>query len=254
MFGELVRQHSSELEGQSTARRQTLQQELNEVNQRLQNLLSTLEQRPESAALLVRLDEYELTKSRLEHDIKQLNLEPSLHIALPEAAELRRHAIASLQGMVTSNQETCRLLRQLIPELLIVPYQVCDESDIIPRAEFAVSLTSLLPPALQAESAAAVFTHRLVVTLAEPSQRVRHCGAAAELQKQGLKQREIGTRLGMAQSATEAALRISRLMIPLGISEPYIRLTAVPKVTNRLKRHKHPRFRFEPLDGFPKVI
>lgn len=212
-----------------------------------------LEQRPESAALLAKLDEYERKKSKLEYNIKELNLEPSLHIALPEAAELRRRAIASLQNLSTSDQETCRLLRQLIPELLIVPYQVCDESDIIPRAEFTISLTSLLPPALQGEPEAAVFTRHLVVTVQNPSQRVRHCNTATELQRQGLKQREIAASLGIAQSATEAALHIGRLMKSLGITEPYFRLTALPRITSRLKRCKHPRYRFEPLDGFPKI-
>jgi len=133
-----------------------------------------------------------------------------------------------------------------------VPYQVCDGSDIVPRAEFTLSLVPLLPDSLQTEAAAEVLTRRLVVTLCEPSQPVAHHQQAADLQSAGLKQREIATRLGLAQSTVERALRIHRQLSEQDLPEPYFRLTNVPVASHRLRRHRHVSYRFEPLAGYPQ--
>ena len=133
-----------------------------------------------------------------------------------------------------------------------MPYQVVDGSDILPRAEFTLTLVPLLPDALQSAPQAELFTKRFVVTLSELSLFVRHHQEAAKLQAQGLKQREIGASLGLYQSTVERALRIHKKMLEMGLSEPFIRLTSLPEKTNRLRRHFHPRYRFEPLEGYPE--
>jgi hypothetical protein len=252
VFGAMVRQHAAEFEGRQETRRQQILKETNEVEQSLANLFSVLEKRPESAALIDRMDELEIRQSELQRQLKQLDLEPHLNIALPDAEELRRQAVTSLQHLATNDPESCHLLRQLIPQLLIVPYQYCDERDIVPRAEVTVSLTSLLPSALRDEASAEVFRKRIVVDLTNPPQRVQYCNAATALKARGMKERDIAAQLGIAQSAVQAALKIGRIMTSRGLVEPLIRLTALPRVTNNLRRHKQPRFRFEPLDGFPR--
>lgn len=252
VFGEMVRQQNAELEGRPAAQKQIKDQQLFDVDQRLKILLSHLEQRPDSPTLLKRLDELESQLTILRHERKQLHIQPMATIALPAAQELRQRAVIALQELATDDPDICRQLRLLLPELWIVPYQVCDASDLVPRAEFTLTLTSLLPPALADASTAATFTRRLVVDLCEPSQRVVYHQAATALQVSGLKEREIAIRLNIAQSAVQRALRINRLMHSQGLIEPFVRLTALPETTNRLRRHLHPRFHFEPLEGYPR--
>jgi hypothetical protein len=38
-------------------------------------------------------------------------------------------------------------------------------------------------------------------------------------------------------------------MAALGVADPYLPLAAPPDDYERLRRHQHPRFRFEPLAG-----
>ena len=67
-----------------------------------------------------------------------------------------------------------------------------------------------------------------------------------------MKQRDIADRLDIAQSAVEKALRLHRLMVQMGLTEPFIRLTSLPDNCHRLHRHEHQRYRFEPLPGYPR--
>jgi len=45
----------------------------------------------------------------------------------------------------------------------------------------------------------------------------------------------------------QRAVALGRRMASLGIQDPYLPLTAPPGDYERWRRHKHPRYRFEPL-------
>jgi hypothetical protein len=62
-----------------------------------------------------------------------------------------------------------------------------------------------------------------------------------------MKQREIARELKISQPAVQNAVALARQMEVLGIADPYVPLTAPPDDYERLRRHKHPRFCFEPL-------
>ncbi|HUQ69000.1 MAG TPA: recombinase family protein [Planctomycetaceae bacterium] len=250
VFGDLVRQQSADFDGRQAAERAALEQKVRSNEQRLAHVMDNLERRPGSEALLHRLDELEREQSQLRHAQHELADQPALAVALPDAHRLREQAVHAIRAMVRDDQEAGRLLRQLVPDLYIVPYQVCDGSDILPRAEFTLTLVPLLPPALANSPEAAQVTRRLVVTLCPVSKPLQHHAAATELKAQGLRQHEIGQRLGMVRTAVQRSLRLHRLMLSQGLAEPLVRLTELPARTNRLRRHRHPRFRFEPLAGW----
>ena len=68
----------------------------------------------------------------------------------------------------------------------------------------------------------------------------------------------------MTQPAVQYAAALSREMARRGLSDPYVPLTEPPDDQNRLRRHRHPRFRFVPKpdgkdspetqDQGPKVV
>lgn len=252
VFGNLVRVQATELNGERAKRREAVERQLRENATSLANLTRALETGGEIQVVVNRIRELEQQQVELQYSRQRLDAEPTPEIALPASDELRRRAVAALSALAADDQETGRLLRQLLPDLHIHPYQVLDGSDIVPRAEFTLTLVPLLPPALQSVPEAEVFTRRMVVTLSEVSRFVAHHQDAADLQLQGLKQRQIGAQLGLFQSTVERALRLHRKMLEMGLAEPFVRLTELPSETNRLRRHRHPRFRFEPLDDYPR--
>jgi len=70
--------------------------------------------------------------------------------------------------------------------------------------------------------------------------------AGQELTANGLKQRDIAWELDITQAVQRAAA-VGRRMAQLGTGDAYLPLTAPPDDDDRLRRHRHPRYRFEPL-------
>ncbi len=44
---------------------------------------------------------------------------------------------------------------------------------------------------------------------------------------------------------------LHRLMRAVGATDPYMLLTAPPSDDGKLCRHRHPRYEFRPLEGYP---
>jgi hypothetical protein len=70
-----------------------------------------------------------------------------------------------------------------------------------------------------------------------------------ELTAQGRGQRDIARELGITLAAVQHAVAFGRRMTALGIEDPYLPLDAPPPDYERWRRHKHPRYHFEPLTG-----
>jgi site-specific DNA recombinase len=66
--------------------------------------------------------------------------------------------------------------------------------------------------------------------------------------KAGHKERSIAHDLGITQPAVQYAAALQRLMDQLGITDPYVPVTEAP-TEGKLCRHKHKRYRFDPLPG-----
>ena len=71
------------------------------------------------------------------------------------------------------------------------------------------------------------------------------------LRAEGLTFRQAAARLGLTMPAAQAAMALHRLMAESGVADPYQAITAPPEDGWKLRRHKHRRYRFEPLNGFP---
>jgi hypothetical protein len=112
-----------------------------------------------------------------------------------------------------------------------------------------VSLAPLLPPAAQSEELAAALCRSLVVDLFQAPQREAYRFPVMQLTSNGLSQHEIAWELDITQTAVQRAAALSRSMDKLGVADPYLPLTAPPDDYAKLRRHKHPRYRFEPLQG-----
>ena len=63
----------------------------------------------------------------------------------------------------------------------------------------------------------------------------------------GRKEREIADELGITQPAVQYAAVLQRVMDRLGITDPYLPVNEPPEDYAKLRRHKHRRFKFEPL-------
>ena len=117
------------------------------------------------------------------------------------------------------------------------------------RAHFTFSLVPLLPPAPESPQLAAALRRSLVVDLSQAPQREAYRFSVMELTANGLSQHEIAWELDITETAVQRAVALSRHMDKLGVSDPYLPLSAPSDDYDKLRRHKHPRYRFEPLQG-----
>jgi hypothetical protein len=84
------------------------------------------------------------------------------------------------------------------------------------------------------------------IDLFQAPQRERFRTQVIALRKERVPEREIARQLGITQPVVQYAAALRRMMDKLGVTDPYVPVLAPPD-DSKLRRHKHPRYRFEPL-------
>ena len=54
------------------------------------------------------------------------------------------------------------------------------------------------------------------------------------------------------QAAISKAIQLNRMMVSLGLASPYVLQLKPPDDYGKLRRHKNPRYAFEPLEGYER--
>lgn len=230
-----------ERRGQEYARQQV------ENQRQIHNILEAIKSAGSSSSLLAELQRLEIQKVQLESEYGEQRRTAESSLVLPSMTEIKALAARSFEELAVTSQEFGRLLRRLIPRIVVYPYRLCDGGHPVLRAHFTLSLVPLLPPAPGSEQLAAALCRALVVDLFQAPQREVYRFPVMELTGNGLSQHEIAWELEITQTAVQRAVALSRSMDKLGVADPYVPLAAPPEDYEKLRRHKHPRYRFEPL-------
>jgi len=174
-------------------------------------------------------------------------------LVLPSSTEeLRQLLEAQFQPLNTESPEFGMLLRQIVPEMHVYLVQLLDGGHPLPRAIVQLKLGGIIEDTSRVPELENLLTRRLTIDLFEPPQREQIRVEAVRLVAEGLTQRQAGARLPgqPRQAAVQAALALHREMIQRGLDRPYIMLDAPPENYPKLRRHKNPRYQFEPLEGY----
>jgi hypothetical protein len=83
-------------------------------------------------------------------------------------------------------------------------------------------------------------------------QRIRLRDQVMALRRE-MTEREAAERLGITKTAAQYAAGLDRLMGRLGLIDPYVRMAEPPTDYPKMRRHLHPRYRFDPLPGFGRT-
>jgi site-specific DNA recombinase len=175
-------------------------------------------------------------------------------LTLPTIDELRRQFRAALGELPSAGPEFGRLMHQLAPRIVVFPHQMLTSSRVVLRARVELNLGSQVADFAQLDSVAEHLRRTIVVDLFDWPQAAVHAERAAALSILGpgyQRERDIARQLGITQPAVQAAKKLWAEMQSQGVSDPYAPLAAPPTSHNKLRRHRHRRFRFEPLVGYP---
>jgi site-specific DNA recombinase len=129
---------------------------------------------------------------------------------------------------------------------------LCDGGKVVLRARFRLQLASLIPDVGTRTVLQKPLEKTLEIDLFDMPQRALHREAIQELRGLGLTEREAAQRLGLTITAAQNAAALQRLMDKMGITDPYLPVVEPPS-EGKLRRHKHKRYHFEPLDGAGEI-
>ncbi len=219
----------------------------------IDNLTQAIAEMGSSAALLKKLRTSESERDRLAAERGELERAPRAVLNLPSLDEVRQLAAEAFADLARSSAEAGRLLRRLLPRLEVLPYQPCDGGNPVLRAHLILDLAPLVPDARGLEGRADVFQRELVVDLFDPPQRVAFRERVKDLRGKGQTERQVAAALGLTVTAAQAAAALDRRMREGGMADPYLLLEGPPTDQERMRRHRHLRYRFKPLAGYPRT-
>jgi hypothetical protein len=256
-FAELVQIAHQQTVGDPGARWQQLQRDELKLEHERGNLLAAIAAygpRSDVKEKLAELDAKELVLARERFALEQLQ---ARRLVLPESpVVLREHLDQQFQRLAIDSPEFGDLLRLLVPQFHVYMVRMCDGGNLLPRAIVEVNLAGDFRDVPLAPDLHRLLTKRCTLDLFKPVLRerirLRAVAIAAENPKMALY--KIAERLPEKPSwpVVGQALKLHQRMLSLGLSSPYLPVLEPPPDLTKLRRNKHPRYRFEPRPGYER--
>ena len=231
------------------ARLRAVDQRLASTRREQENIVRAIRDVGASPTLSAEVQRIDAQLASLSSERSRLEAMPETPAALPPVSEIRALAAESIRELALDSPEFSRLIRQLISKIVVWPVQLCDGGNIVLRGRFQLRLASLLPP--QVGDIAEVdeaLTRELCVDLFDPPQREAFREQVVAMRAQGMTERDVAVKLGITHTAAQRAAALQRRMDQAGLADPYVSVTEPPDDCGRLRRHRHLRYRFDPLD------
>jgi hypothetical protein len=215
------------------------------------NFLAAIAQAGPQPMLAQQINDLENQARRLAWERRELQQHARRPPDVPASpAALRALFQEHFAALAHDSHEFAGLLRRVVPELHVYNVRLLDGGHLLPRARVKLDLAGLVPDATGVPGLAPLMTRELTLDLFEPPQREQVRAQAVRLTAEGVFQRVAARRLGVTQPVISQALALHRMMTERGLDTPYELVTAPPDDYTKLKRHRHPRYRFEPEQGY----
>lgn len=237
--------------GEETSRSQSHQKELDRqrdaVQRQIERVTEAIADIGNSPSLKDKLKSLENQLEETEVALSELQEGQHDQIELPSMDDIRKAAEELFTTFVPEDQEAARLLRRLIPKMVVTPVRLCDDGAVVARVKLTLNLAALSTSGLAAAELGEAMTCELTVDLFDDPQRAAYRERVMALRAAGLTQRQVADHLGLTQPAVQNAIALGRRMKELGLTDPYVPVLEPPSDYTKLRRHRHPRYRFEPL-------
>ena len=155
--------------------------------------------------------------------------------------------------MAPDSFEFAKLMRRLVPKIVVWPYRLFDGGHIALRAKYRLRLAGLLTDPRVREVLAKPLERVLTIDLFEKPQReafrervVAMRGTINSATGKRYTEVEVARQLGITKTAAQRAAALQRRMDELEITDPYLPVIEPPDDYAKLRRHKHSRYHFEP--------
>lgn len=205
---------------------------------------------PQSESLTSKLRELECRLVEIRSERAEIRSRRAGTPEMPAAAELKDRVRNAITSVARDDPEFARVMRKLVSQILIYPFQPMDSGRVVARAHIKLDLTTILPESL-AEATESVLVHSFWVDLFAKPAHIEFMHRFAEARAEPLTERQIAARFGFTQPIVQKSLALLREMQLRAIANPYLMLTSPPDDNPKFRVHRHRRYHFEPLPGFP---
>jgi site-specific DNA recombinase len=251
-FLELVNEEARKLDSQRERRVRDVNSDIEKHGREIRNVLNFIRSGSDGPSVREELQQLESNLAQLRGEMAEIESTPSQALIIPSAAEIRQLAQDSVRNLAWESHEFAKLMRVLLTDFFVFPHQSCDGKDLVLRGTARLQLANLLPDHRVKDALRTPLERVLHFDLFEPPQRVKYREQVVTLRRE-LTEQQAADRLGISKTMAQHAARLNRLMRRLGLIDPYVRLVEPPMDYPKLRRHLHPRYRFEPLPGFGSI-
>ena len=137
----------------------------------------------------------------------------------------------------------------MIPSIRVFPYRLLDGGHLLLRARVMLNLVALVPGCPPVALEEQLIRRELVVNLTDLPQRAAFREQVVALRRTA-NEAQVAQMLGLTVTAAQRAAALQRKMDAMGVDTPYVPLREPPEDYAKLRRHRHKRYRFEPLPGY----
>lgn len=248
-FLELVNDEARKLDAGRDSRLRDLETLIDQHRREIQNLVRFIRVGDESPSVREDLQQLDAALLQLQGEKAEIEQTPSQTVVIPSAAEIRQLARESVKKLALESYEFAKLIRSLVTDFFVYPYRSCDGRDLVLRGTARLQLANVMPDQRLRDTLRGPLERVLNLDLFVAPQRIRLRDQVMALRRE-MTEREAAERLGITKTAAQYAAGLDRLMGRLGLIDPYVRMAEPPTDYPKMRRHLHPRYRFDPLPGF----
>jgi hypothetical protein len=204
-----------------------------------------------------KLKEIEASELKLRIERRALERIGQERLNVPESTTVLRQMLEEeMASAAHDTPEFGNLLRKLCPDFFVYLVRSCDRENFLPRARARLALDGIIPDAALVPGIDGLLRREVTFDLFELSQRERIRQDAVKWKATGLGPKAIAAKIAETTverptaTAVQHALALQERMIDLGLTSPYMQVVGPPDDHQKLRRHKNPKYRFVPLEGY----
>jgi hypothetical protein len=251
-YQELIRQASVNIGSKDAATAQQIQADEKALARRKANVLAALRETGPHSLLKEELDAITNAELELKRSIERFNaLRQKTPVVPVSTDDLRSTFQRTFESLAADSYEFADALRKLVDGFWVYLVQLCDGGHLLPRAKVILALDRLLPDMARVPGMAELLRREIDIDLFDPPQRARIRPQVVELRGKGVTERAIVEMIPEKPTlaAVQDSMALHREMVAKGLSSPYVIIHDPPEGYSKLRRHKHPSYRFKPLEG-----
>jgi len=210
--------------------------------------------KPMVLAMIEKVEEQERTLAAERRALERLG---QRRLALPESLDVLRGMLRDeFAGAAHDSPEFGNLLQKVVASFHVYLVRLCDGGGLLPRAKVTLALDGIVPDLKHVFGGDGLLRRDVTIDLFVPPERARIRERAAEFAAQDFGPKAIAALIARegverpTSTAVQRALKLQRLMLSQGLTSPYVLITEPPEGYTRMRRHKHARYRFEPVEGY----